>query len=103
MRDLLDYFNNNINLSDESWNHIQQGHPEINLDLIAKTLLHPIEVRESIQTSTTLLYYSIKIKSEIKTRYICVVVKKTFSGEFYIQTAMTTSYLKAGRVVFKEN
>ena len=102
MKELKDYSQTTINLSDDSWSHIQSGHAEITLSIIEKTLLNPFEVRESIQATSSLLYYSLKINTESKVRYICVVVKTTTLGERYIQTAMTTSYLKAGRVVFKE-
>ncbi len=102
MTEFEDYSKKNIKLSEESWNHIQSSHAEISLEMINNTVRFPFEVRESIQTNSSLLYYSIKLKIENKTRYVCVVVKETLAGERYIQTAMTTSYLKSGRIVYRQ-
>jgi len=101
MKLLTDYLNRPIVLSDESWAHIVAGHAEITVEMIEQTLKDPVEVRESAHSLTTYLYYTIKLSAESKHRYICVAVKNTELGENYIQTAMTTSYIKNGKVVYR--
>jgi hypothetical protein len=102
MKKFKDCYNRIIFLSNESFEHIKSGHPEITINQIKNTLLDPLEIHESSKQMESLLYYSIKIRTEKKVRYICVVVKKTSKSELFVETAMTTSNIKKGRIVFKK-
>jgi hypothetical protein len=102
MTTFSDYKHSVIHLSEESYRHILFAHSEITLEMIQDTLRNPIEVRESNVNSQATLYYSLKLVTELKTRYICVVVKLTSKNELFIQTAMTTSSIKNGHVIFKK-
>lgn len=44
--ELKDYQGRSIALSDDSWEHIRESHPEITLEDIRLVLIDPMEVRE---------------------------------------------------------
>lgn len=102
MKEFKDYEDRTILLAEDSFQHIENFHSEITLEQIETTLIDPIEVRESTKKGFSILYYSLKIKTEKKVRYICVVVKKDFEGNYFIETAMTCSNLKVGKTIFKK-
>lgn len=95
-----DFQGNEITLSDDSWKHIQEQHPEVTKEEIARALSDPEEVRRSNSTTNAELYYSLKSAST-KVRYRCVVVKVLVEGRF-VSSAMTTSSLKAGETIYKK-
>ena len=93
-----DYLGREIELSKESWEHIQDSHPEISQQDIINVLLKPDEVRRSSYSTQAELYYL--IKSHVpKLRYSCVVVKVLTVG-CYISTAMTLISMKKGTVIY---
>ncbi len=98
---MIDYQGREIVLSDESWQHIKDDHPEISIDDIESALLDPDEVRASNTNSKVEIYYSIKTRS-LKTRFRCVVVKVLEAGCF-VSTAMTTSKMKSGKTIFRKS
>ena len=85
-----------ITLEHETNEHIKLFHPEVTTTIIKKVLHSPNEVRKSISHSTSELYYIYKAKS----RFYCVVVKKCEDGN-YVSTALTTSKIKKGKVIYK--
>lgn len=98
---LEDYRGKDITLSALALEHIQLLHPEIVIDFIKEALSDPVEVRKSTQKDCTLLYYAVRIRTEKKIRYTCVVVKERRDGCF-IDTAMTSSNMKKGEVVYQK-
>jgi hypothetical protein len=98
--ELIDFQGRKIVLSDESWLHIKEDHPEISIDEIENALLNPDEVRASNSNSKVEIYYAIKTVSP-KTRFRCVVVKILDAGCF-VSTAMTTSKMKSGKTIFQK-
>jgi hypothetical protein len=93
-----DYLGREIELSKDSWEHIQDSHPEISQQDIMNVLLNPDEVRGSNYSAQSELYYL--IKSHVpKQRYSCVVVKVLAVG-CYISSAMTLSNMKKGTVIY---
>ncbi len=69
-----DFQGREIILSEESWGHIQDSHPEVSVEEIAKVLAEPDEVRKSNHSANVELYYVFKTPVP-KLRYRCVVVK----------------------------
>jgi len=93
---ILNYRNEIIILEKDTQEHIQEFHPEITTEIIKKTLSSPDEVRQSFSNPRSELYYIFKCKK----RYYCVVVKICSDGNF-ISTALTTSGIKQGRLIYK--
>lgn len=87
-------------ISEESWEHIQDSHPEISQQDIINVLLNPDEVRGSNYSAQVELYYLIKSHAP-KQRYSCVVVKVLAVG-CYISTAMTLISMKKGTVIYNK-
>ena len=98
--ELVDYQGRKIVLSDESWQHIKDDHPEISIDDIKNALLNPDEVRASNSNSKVEIYYAIKTLKP-KARFRCVVVKILDTGCF-VSSAMTTSKMKSGKTIFQK-
>ncbi|MFZ4404264.1 MAG: hypothetical protein ACOYOK_09205 [Pseudobdellovibrionaceae bacterium] len=97
-----DYAEKLVLLMEDSWAHIKENHPEIELDQIELTLKSPLEVRKSNSaTHLVELYYQTKMLNPEKIRFICVVVKN-LSHASYVLTAMTTAKIKDGEVVYKK-
>lgn len=99
---LKDYQGRSIELSDSSWEHIQQAHPEITLDEIRLVLSDPLEVRECPRQSFVELFYQAKVHPKGKSRFRVVVVKVLANGNF-ISTAMTATIMKSGRTLFRKD
>lgn len=102
VKKFVDFQKAEIFLSDESEAHIQFAHPEITLEQITNTLADPDEVRKSQSGKEAKLYYQLKAKAPDGVRYICVVVKITASHEELIVSAMTTSGIKDGEVIYRK-
>jgi len=98
---LLDLHQNTIELSEETWEHIEEFHPEITIDEIKTTLLNPDEIRKSLSKANASIYYRLRVQDEKKTRFTQVVVKDTNDG-FFISTATTASKMKSGEVIYKK-
>lgn len=99
-----DFWGRSIELSEASWEHIQESHPEITLDAIQSVLEDPLEVRESprrADNGTVELFYRAKIHPEGKPRFRVVVVKVLKSG-LYVSTAMTVSAMKNGKTLYRK-
>ena len=102
VKKFVDYQNVEILLSEESEAHIHFAHPEITIEQITNTLANPDEVRKSQSGKEAKLYYQLKAKVADGVRYICVVVKITSSQEELIVSAMTTSGIKDGEIIFRK-
>jgi hypothetical protein len=98
---ITDYQGREIELSDASWEHIRESHPEITLESIHLVLADPMEVRESTRQSFVELYYQLKAHPEGKTRFLVVVVKVLQAGSF-VSTAMTANAMKSGRTLYRK-
>ncbi len=97
---LLDYQGRTVELSDETWKHIQDAHPEVTIEDIKQALVDPVEVRRSQYKENAELFYHLKSR-EPKIRYRLVVVKILAQGCF-VSTTMTTSQTKKGEVLYKK-
>jgi hypothetical protein len=100
VKKFIDFQHIEIFLSEESEAHIHFAHPEITLEQITNTLADPDEVRKIQSGKEAKLYYQLKTKVLDGVRYICVVVKITANHEELIVSAMTTSGIKDGEVIF---
>jgi hypothetical protein len=99
--EMKDYQGRTIELSDVSWEHIRESHPEITQEDIRQVLADPLEVRESPHQNFVELLYQTKAHPEGKTRFRVVIVKVLDTG-LYISTAMTTNAMKAGRMLYRK-
>lgn len=95
----FDYRGRVIELSESSWEHIRESHPEIGLSDIEAVLRDPLEVRQSPRQTFVELYYQAKAHRGGKIRFSAVVVKVLESG-LYVSTAMTVSSMKDGKSIF---
>ena len=96
-----DFQGRDIELSDFSWEHIQEAHPEISIKNIESVLENPSEVVECPRQEFVELFYQIKLHPAGKQRFYVVVVKVLPEGNF-ISTAMTTSMKKKGRSLYRK-
>lgn len=92
---IKDYQGRHIELSDTSWEHIRESHPEITLEA------DPLEVRECTRQNFVELFYQVKTHPSGKPRFHVVVVKVLKAG-FFISTAMTTATMKEGRTLYRK-
>lgn len=97
MRRYTNYKKENVFMSDSTFEHIAEGHPEISEFSIRRTLKDPYQVRLSTCKSNTELYY---FRKDTR-RYYCVVVKRCRDGNF-ISTALTTTKPKDGKIIYKD-
>jgi len=97
MDTFLNYKEEKCYLTEEQQKHITNRHPDVNLELISKCLLSPLEVRKSSSKTVSHLYYITKIKN----KFFCVVLKICADGNF-IATAYTTNKIKAGQIIYQE-
>lgn len=97
-----DYRGRSVGLSEATWEHIQESHPEITLEDIRSALRDPLEVRESPRQSFIELFYQSKAHPEGKQRFRVVVVK-VLENELFVSTAMTTNAMKAGRTLYRKS
>ena len=98
MHRFLNYNGEEILLSENSWDHICEFHPEISQDMISNCLLQPDEVRRSSSNPRGELYYVVRAHK----RFICVIIKRCPDGNF-ISTAMITSKPKFGDIIYKRD
>src|SRR5437868_11018152 len=89
-----DFQGREIVISEESWRHIQESHPEVSVEEVAKVLAEPDEVRRSSHAANAELYYALKTSAP-RLRYRSVVVK-VVSNEWFVSSAMTVSNMKSG-------
>lgn len=96
-----DFRSRTILLSEDSWDHIRESHPEIRIEDIESVLMDPLEVRESPRHEFVELYYQAKAHPEGKPRFRLVVVKVLKDG-LYVSTAMTVSAMKTGKTLYRK-
>ena len=96
-----DFQGRDIELSDFSWEHIQDSHPEISIENIRSALGDPTEVVGCPRQQFVELFYQIKLHPAGKERFHVIVVKILPSGNF-ISTAMTTTMIKKGRSIYRK-
>ena len=99
--DFKDFQGRTIELSETSWQHIQEQHPDVTIDDIKRVLSDPLEVRESPRLGFVELFYQAKAHQTGKMRFHMVVVKVLSAGNF-VSTAMTTATMKSGRTLYKK-
>ncbi|MCM0604694.1 MAG: hypothetical protein KA715_01240 [Xanthomonadaceae bacterium] len=103
---IKDYQGRSVELSEQSWEHIQESHPEITMDDIKSVLGDPLEVRQSPKKSINQepieLFYQVKTHPEGRLRFKVVVVKVLKDGLF-VSTAMTTNAMKAGETLCRKD
>ncbi len=83
-----------FDLWDSVWQHIQDNHPEIQLETLKETLKNPDIITGSNWDETSHLYYK-KIG-----KYYKVVVVET--NQQRIKTTLTTDKVKRGEEVWKK-
>lgn len=98
MKTFVNYLNEKCYLTDEQEKHIVDRHSEMTIELIACCLKFPNEIRYSSASDKTLLYY---LLAKVN-RYYCVVLKMCSDGNF-ISTAYSTTKIKMGKVVYRED
>lgn len=96
-----DFQGRDIELSELSWEHIQEAHPEISIKNIERVLAQPSEVVECARQKFVERFYQVKLHPAGKQRFYVVVVKVLPDGNF-ISTAMTTATIKKGRSIYRK-
>ncbi|MDX2130134.1 MAG: PBECR2 nuclease fold domain-containing protein [Chloroherpetonaceae bacterium] len=99
----VDRRNHTIRLSKERWNHIETNHPELqeSFALIEETLVNPDSITLSKSDSEIELYYKWYKQTEVGSKYLCVVVKKSDKDNFIVTTYFTNK-IKTGVELWKK-
>lgn len=84
----------------ESWLHIEEKHPEIDIATIKRTIENPDAVLISEVNINCELYFLQKNQDEIKVRFSVVVVKIKHDG-LWISTAMTKKKVVGGIEIYR--
>jgi len=91
-----DYAQNEVKLATDAWSHIQEKHPEITKEIIAKTLSDPDAVILSTAREDVEMYYQLRTKKNNKLRYLSLVVVKKVKKELWVSTSMTKDNISKG-------
>ena len=93
---LEDKDGNKFKLDDETWEHIQEFHPEIvSVELVESILQDPDQIVQSNWDSESILYYK-----QISPRRFRVVVVQII--EKRVKTTLTTDKVKRGEVLWEK-
>lgn len=92
-----------IEIWDVDFQHALDGHPEVSIDRIKKSLEKPYKVVQSKKSNRVCLFYNLEIENDPKfgTIYFCVVVGVLSDGKGKLETAYETTYIKTGKVLFE--
>ena len=93
-----------IEIWDVDFQHALDGHPEVTIERIRKSLKYPIKVVQSKRSNRACLFYNLEIESdpEFGTVYFCVVVGVLGDGKGKMETAYETTFIKTGNVLFEK-
>lgn len=93
-----------IQIWDVDFQHALEGHPEVTIERIKKSLKSPIKVVQSKKSNRACLFYNLEIENdpEFGTIYFCVVVGVLGDGKGKMETAYETTYMKSGTVLFEK-
>jgi hypothetical protein len=95
MHYLPDFTGRLIRVTDERWKHILERAEMVGLqDTIAKTLLTPLEVVQSVTDEAAWLYYRYCPRTIVGAKFLCVVVKR--GDDAFMLTAYLTDRIKKG-------
>jgi hypothetical protein len=82
--------------------HAISGHPEVTLDQVRETLMHPKRVIQSLSSANACLFYSeLKQRKGSEVLFFCVVVAILAPGAGKLVTAYETDFMKKGKCLFK--
>ena len=92
-----------IQIWDVDFQHALEGHPEVTIERIKKSLKNPIKVIQSKKSNRACLFYNLEIENdpEFGAIYFCVVVGVFGNGIGKMETAYETTYIKSGTVLFE--
>lgn len=92
-----------VSLSDDRWKHVL-SHPEMQNQRrrIKETLVDPDEIRASIHSTQTWLFYKLYAKTPVTTKFLLVIVK-VLDEEGFIVTAFFTDKIKKGDLIWKKS
>ncbi len=99
--EFIDKFNRRIKLTEESWNHIVEMHPELKeiLKELVGALEDPELIKRSLYNENVVLFY--RYYGHIyEGKHMCVIVRL---DEESIVTAYITDRIKKGEVVWEKN
>ena len=99
MKNLIDYRNLKIRLTDERMAHIQE-HPEMRglEEAIEDTLLNPDCVIQSRSDDQANLYYRFYAQTSVGGKFLCVIVK-VLENDAFVLTAYLTDKVKDGEKI----
>jgi len=86
----------------DDFQHALEGHPEVSLEKIRKTLVNPIKVIKSKHNNKVCLFYALEVNNSplFGTLYFCVVVSVLGNGFGKLDTAYETDYIKSGEILY---
>ena len=105
---LLEEIETEQGLKIEVWNvdfqHALDGHPEVSIERIRKTLKSPIKVVKSKKSNRACLFYTLEIENDpvFGTIFFCVVVVVLREGQGKMETAYETTFIKTGEILFSK-
>ena len=83
--EVIDKSKRKIYLSKERWNHISKEHPNINLQNIEESLIHPFKIISNGQREVEDYYLYLKHR-KTKSKYLKLIVKY-LNGKGFVITA----------------
>ena len=84
----------------EDFQHALEGHPEVSIEKVRKTIKEPFKVVESKKSNRACLFYSFEVEGEKgETTYFCVVISVLGDGKGKMETAYETTFIKTGKVL----
>ena len=104
--DLIDFQNRTVQLPEAAWEHIQERHPEIEVEDIALALLDPdvVQLDEFSKPKSNCsdeLFFQKRISHRNKDRFLLVVVRVCDNGNF-ISSSYICRRLKKFKVIFSK-
>ncbi|MBH48993.1 MAG: hypothetical protein CME71_12565 [Halobacteriovorax sp.] len=94
-----------IQIWDVDFQHALDGHPEVTIERIRKSLISPVKVVQSKKSNRACLFYNLEIENdpEFGEIYFCVVVGVLGDGIGKMETAYETTYTKSGKVLYERS
>jgi len=88
-----------IQIWDVDFQHALDGHPEVTIERIRKSLISPVK------SNRACLFYNLEIENdpEFGEIYFCVVVGVLGDGIGKMETAYETTYTKSGKVLYERS
>ena len=92
-----------IQIWTDDFQHALDGHPEVSIEAVRKTVKDPIKVIESKKSNRACLFYSMESEAKNGEKiYFCVVISVLGEGKGKMETAYETTAIKNGKIIHEK-